>query len=145
MYDNAEQEFPKGWEAHTAKPHVLVVWVLLHFYHITLLVSSNLFGIQFQDSKTRHCPCAQVIKAEGTLKSQSVIKKHNSHLKLMVKKKLCISNLPLSYSDRRKLCFLTRQGWVIVQCPLPKRPFQQALLLKWSMLIYFVTLHVCQP
>lgn len=25
VYDNAEQEFPKGWEAHTAKPHVLVV------------------------------------------------------------------------------------------------------------------------
>ena len=45
-----------------------------------MFINANLFRIQFQDGKTCHCSRTQVIKAKGTLKSQSGMKKTQQSL-----------------------------------------------------------------
>ena len=57
------------------------------FNDIIMFIHADLFRIQFQNSKTCHCSCAKVIKAEGTLKCQSA-KKQMQQVLVDFKKKL---------------------------------------------------------
>ena len=116
---------------------ILSTVIRYNFNGTTIFIHANLFRIQFQNSKTSHCPCAQVIKAESTLKCQSVMNKHN--MTYWWWKKTCRFSfiIDLINTPRHKLPFWLDKD-LSYMSSLPRKPLQQVLLWKWSMFSFCV-------